>query len=62
MIKLTLADDIEILINTNQIAAVISGEQAIIELKSGEKIEVKESLLTVLSLIKTFAYRDEFSQ
>ncbi len=59
MIKLTLPDDTEIIINSNQIDAVKSAEQAIIELKSGEKIKVKESSNTVLKLIKILSYRDD---
>ena len=61
MIKLTLLDETEILINTDQINAVNSAEQATIELKSGDKIKVKESYLTVLNLIKILASRDEIS-
>ena len=61
MIKLTLLDETEILINTDQINAVNSADQATIELKSGDKIKVKESSLTVLNLIKILAHRSEIS-
>ena len=61
MIKLTLLDETEILINTDQINAVNSADQATIELKSGDKIKVKESSLTVLNLIKILAHRNKIS-
>ncbi|MEN8222220.1 MAG: flagellar FlbD family protein [Acidobacteriota bacterium] len=61
MIKLTLLDETEILINSNQINAVESAEHATIELKGGDKIKVKESSLTILNLIRTLAYRDSIT-
>lgn len=62
MIKLTLLDETEILINSDQINRIKSAEHALIELKSGERIEVKESSQTVLNLINAMAYKDELSQ
>ena len=59
MIKLTLPDETEILININQIDSVISDEQSTIKFKNGKKIKVKESSGMILSLIKSLAYRDE---
>jgi len=59
MIKLTLLNESEILINTNQIDAVISDEQSAIKFKNGNIIKVKESSVTILRLIKSLAYRDE---
>ena len=59
MIKLTLPDETEILININQIDEVISDEQSTIKFKNGKKIKVKESSGMILSLIKSLAYRDE---
>ena len=61
MIKLTMLDETEILINSDQIDSVRSAEHSIVELKNGDKIKVKESSLTILNLIKILAYRDEIS-
>ena len=61
MIKLTMLDDTEILINSDQIDSVRSAENAIVELKNGDKIKVKESSHTILNLIKILTYRDEIS-
>jgi len=61
MIKLTMLDETEILINSDQIDSVNSAEQATIELKNGDKIRVKESSLTIQNLIKILSYRDEIS-
>ncbi len=61
MIKLTMLDETEILINSDQIDSVKSAEQATVELKNGVKIKVKESSLTILNLIKILSYRDEIT-
>lgn len=58
MIKLTLANNSEVLINTSQIDKVLPSEPSVIILKDGKKIEVKESLMTIINLIKAISYRN----
>jgi len=59
MIKLTLLNETEILINTNTINKVASTEPTRIILKDGQEIEVIESAMTVLNLIQALTYRNE---
>lgn len=58
MIKLTLPDNSELLINSSQIDKVESGEPSLVILKDGEKIKVKESVSTIMNLIRALSYRD----
>ncbi|MCK4890792.1 MAG: flagellar FlbD family protein [Candidatus Aminicenantes bacterium] len=59
MIKLTLINNNEILINTNTINKVEPTEPTKIILKDGQEIEVIESAMTILNLIQALTYRDE---
>jgi len=59
MIKLTLLDNSEILINVYQIEKVESTEPSKIILKQGDEIEVKESAVTIFKLIKALSHRDD---
>ena len=58
MIKLTSPDNSELLINTSQIDKVEPGEPSLVILKDGEKIKVKESVSTIMNLIRALSYRD----
>lgn len=58
MIKLTLTDNSEILINTDQISKVESTEPTTVILKGGKNIEVMETVMTIMNLIKALSYRD----
>ncbi|MCK5221428.1 MAG: flagellar FlbD family protein, partial [Candidatus Aminicenantes bacterium] len=57
MIKLTLINNTEILINTNIINKVESTEPTKIILQDGQEIEVIESAMTILNLIQALTYR-----
>ena len=59
MIKLTLINNTEILINTNIINKVESTEPTKIILQDGREIEVIESAMTILNLIQALTYRNE---
>ncbi len=59
MIKLTLINNTEILINTNIINKVESTEPTKIILQDGQEIEVIESAMTILNLIQALTYRNE---
>ncbi len=59
MIKLTLTNNTEILINTNIINKVESTEPTKIILQDGREIEVIESAMTILNLIQALTYRNE---
>lgn len=59
MIKLTLINTNEILINTDMISKVESTEPTKIILKNGQEIEVTESAMTILNLIQALTYRDD---
>ena len=52
MIKLTLPDDSELLINADYIIKVISSEPVSIVLSGGEQITVKESAMKIHNLIQ----------
>ena len=58
MIKLTSPDNSELLINTSQIDKVEPGEPSLVILKDGEKIKVKESVSTIMNLIRALSYRE----
>ena len=58
MIKLTLINNTEILINTNIINKVESTEPTKIILQDGREIEVIESAMTILNLIQALTYRN----
>ncbi len=59
MIKLTLLNDIEILINPDQIDKIETNATSILILKDGQKIEVKESGAKISEIIKDLSFRNK---
>ncbi len=59
MIKLTLPDGSDFLINSDQISHIKAVDPAIIILKNGEEIKVKESYMTVINHMKATSYSNE---
>ncbi len=57
MIKLTLTNNIEILINTEQISKIEHVEPTRIIFDNGTDIEVKETAMTITNLIQAISYR-----
>ena len=61
MIKLTLLNDTEILININSIDKIDDEEPTSIILIGGKAIEIKETPLTVMNMIKAYSLKNEMS-
>jgi len=59
MIKLTLPDHSEILINADQIEKIETGEPARVILKQGDIIEVRETAASIIKLIKALSVSDQ---
>lgn len=62
MIKLTLTDGTEVLVNLDQIEITEQNGTTRIILKNGGSLEVQESLQLVLNLVKSLRYRGDTGQ
>jgi len=62
MIKLTLTDGTEVLVNLDQIERTEQNGTTRIILKNGGSLEVQESLQLVLNLVKSLRYRGNTGQ
>ena len=62
MIKLTLTDGTETLVNPDQIEKVDQQDSTILRLKNGNSLKVQETLQLVLNLIKSLGHRDSRDQ
>lgn len=59
MIKLTLTDGTEVLVNTDQIERTEQNGSTRVILKKGNSLEVQESQQLILNLIKSLSFRDD---
>jgi len=62
MIKLTLNDGTDVLVNPDHIEKTEQNGITRVILKNGTFMEVQESLQTILNLVKSLKYRDDAGQ
>jgi len=61
MIKLTLSDNTDFLINEDQISHIKATDPAIIVLRNGEEIIIENSYMTAINLIAAVSHSDKNS-